>query len=510
MKVDSKIVTVKNYEEKHKSRLVRKTFAGFAINVLLYLFLYIGQIIIIRGLSRSEYSTFVIALSFISLTALFADLGLTSLFIKMFAESEEQAAMGKEDQRGKILGTLLIFRGVMCIIIATFIYFVPPFLGYDEQTCSAMKILIVIFFISSRLLTLRNVGESFAMGRGKYTLSSSFALVDSFIFAGVLFFWTSKGLTISTAIWIYALSNLPGFFLLAVTILRWSAKESIRVRFSFSILSKIFRHALPLILGTAFLTIFNNLDPLLLDKWSNSFQVSAFGASLRVMTALAVLPMVLVNIIAPEVARRLVREDHTETHGMVDKVLRALLCLAGAIALIISSSSQGITILILGKGYADASPLIIYLGWLFIPLAFSTVVVEIGIAGGSLWSSTIFRFLLMSFTLIGDILLIKAYGAEGVLIARTIALTIGSVSLLWLMKKFVAINEKLFFSFLARFLFCLAVSAILIMILSKIKTPEILAAFCVLATYIVLIAASKAITKRDVTVVWHGLLNKLH
>ncbi|HYM20931.1 MAG TPA: oligosaccharide flippase family protein [Candidatus Kapabacteria bacterium] len=483
---------------KNGTSLARTTSASLIINILLYFFLYVGQILIIRNISREEYSIFVISISFIALLALFVDLGLTSLFMKMFSETEAESVLGANDTRGDVLGTILLMRGVASVLVCLFIFFIPPMMGYGPQATFLMRILLFTIIISPRLLAFRNVGDTFILARGKFVLSSSIALLDSILFAGSLFLFSRTSLSLITATLVYTLCSLPGFILVWIIISKWLIKESIRLKFSWIVMRRILKNAFPLILGTAFITIFNNLDPILLDKWSDRSQVSSFGASLRIVTALSVVPMVLVNIVAPEVAKRLTRISTFSVQELVNEVFRALFLFSGGVALLLTTSHDFLARTILGRGYSDASQLFIYLGWSFIPLSFITLLAEISISSGSLWSSTIFRFTMMAVTLISDLFLIRIYGAVGSIVSRMVGLTIGCIGFCFVLKTIPSVDVNKFYYSLTRWLLCISISVVILLLLLTLRMNELTTSGCIILIYISLAFMTKSLTKADV------------
>src|ERR1051326_1882516 len=88
-------------------RMVRGVAASFILTALSYGFLFLGQLLIARVLSRSEYAQYTVSISFVALFALFADLGMNPLFTTLFARAREHAVDGLRDERGTILGSAI-------------------------------------------------------------------------------------------------------------------------------------------------------------------------------------------------------------------------------------------------------------------------------------------------------------------------------------------------------------------------------------------------------------------
>src|ERR1700679_3722947 len=81
------------------TRIVRGTISAFLPNVFALCCIYIGQLLIARLLSRSEYAEYTVSISFVAVLSLVADMGMNPLFTRLFAEAEEDVRDHKEDRR---------------------------------------------------------------------------------------------------------------------------------------------------------------------------------------------------------------------------------------------------------------------------------------------------------------------------------------------------------------------------------------------------------------------------
>src|SRR5207249_7228795 len=99
------------------------------------------------------------------------------------------------------------------------------------------------------------VGEAFLRGHNKYHLVMLFVAIDALAFAGILFFYPSKILSLESAVWVYSFCHLPGFFLLAGMLYRDARSIGFRLQFRLVTLLSMVREGMPLILSTVFLTI---------------------------------------------------------------------------------------------------------------------------------------------------------------------------------------------------------------------------------------------------------------
>jgi O-antigen/teichoic acid export membrane protein len=413
------------------------------LNLLVNVLLYVGHLIIARRLVREDYATFTVVVSFVSLMALFADLGLTLLFVKKFAEAEALAAEGKKDERGELLGSMLVLRFGMAIVVSIATTIIAPLLGYPASTTHLMMIMLVTLFISSRLLVVRSVGEAFLRGHNKYHVVALLTAVDAVVFTGVLYFYSGKILDLQGAVWIYSLCHVPGFLLLAGLIYRDAKSIGFHLQFRFAAIRSMIGEGFPLILSTAFLTIHNQADALLIDKLSSPKEVSAFGAGLRVLSALIFLPGVFSAVIGPKVTQSLVKKDFEQTSLTVNRALKLLLLGALFIAILLSISSTGIVNILFGTNkYSDAAPLVTIFGWTFIPICFGAFITDIAIAEGKYWVPAVYTGIIMITSVTCDIILIPDHGALGAVLAKCISVTIGSLILFSISEKLIVLSRR--------------------------------------------------------------------
>ncbi len=428
--------------------------------------------------------------------ALFADLGMNSMFTRMFAEAEETVALGNPDRRGIILGSALAIRITASALVAIAVILLAPQI-YAPNIALCTMILLLTLVISSRIQIIRSVGDSVLRGHGKYYLAASFALLDAVVFAGLLLYGTSRSLTLTEVIWIYTLSNLPGFILTAVAIYRWMKRNHIQLEINLQLCQTMLRTTIPLAIGTAFLIIHNEADKLLLDKLSTPFEVSGYGATIRLLGAAAPLPFVLAAVTAPEVTRLLMRHDLERSRRLTGLALRLLLTIAGAIALLGTVAHQELIVLILGTKYASASPLLTISSWMLFPIFLAWYMCEIGIAAGEFRPWTIYNAIAMILVIAGDFVLIPSFGAAGAMFSKLTAVGIGCGVLIYLQRHAQYLDVKEAISSLLRVLLSMLASLIAFLGISTLHWNAWIEGGFILLVFFIMIHSTRVISLHD-------------
>jgi O-antigen/teichoic acid export membrane protein len=401
---------------------------GLLLNLAMNISLYVGQLLIARSLPRPEYAIFLVVTNFVILFSLFADLGLTPLFVRIFASNLEKNDPLSMAEKGSLFGSMLFVRITASLFVSIAVIFVSMLLDYSAYERYLMFIFLASLLISSRVLVIRSVGEAFLRSNGKYQLAALFATVDAVFFAVCVFFVRYYRTDVETIILVYTFCNVPGFVLLVRWIILKFREESIQLSINKATIISIVRKGLPLALGTAFLTIHNTGDTLLLDRLSTPTDVSAFGAGIRVLSALIFLPGVFALVTAPEITRAISQNNLIYAKKMVSRSLEYLLLMSLFFALVLSAApTLFVTVLFGGDKFIDAAPLVTLFGWAFVGMSFSYFMIEVAVAEGKEWISMLYMLILMIVSVALDFVLIPSYGFFGAGLAKTFAVFIASI-----------------------------------------------------------------------------------
>lgn len=482
--------------------VTRTAVSGLILNLLTNASLYVGGIITIRGLTREAYAEFNVVVSFVSLLALLADLGLTPMFTRLFAEAEVKARTGN-DERGALLGSLLLLRFSLAIVVSFLIWLLAPQFGYSAHTVQLMLVTMVTLFISSRLMIVRAVGESFLKAQGRYHFVSFFALLDALAFAGCLALLSYQHLTVEGVVAVYSFCHLPGLIFLVVTITRWLRTEHIRLQVDTKRIKSVLFAGVPLSLGTAFFIVHTQVDPLFLDKLGTANDVSAYSASLRLMTAMIFIPTVIVGVIAPEVTKYMVARDQERGKRIATLGIQLTMVIAGAAALGLLCLAKYLVVFLFGERYSDAAGLIQLLGWLFIPYSFATFMIDIVIAEGKPWYSTIYASIIMLCTLAGDMLFIPTHGAWGAMGSKFTGVLLGAIAFLILTRWMRSFDLKEVAFFLSKLL--LGVACGIAAYYMTAPFGAVVQVASVLTSYAILLLATQAVHKQDLQLILQQL-----
>jgi O-antigen/teichoic acid export membrane protein len=440
-------------------RIVRSAIGSTLYSVIMNLFIYFGQVIIARELSRTDYASFSVVIAFTSLVGLFADLGWSLIIVKRCAIAEEVYRTTGVDDRGRILGTALTVKGFLASVIALGGYAIAYSL-YGSDLALLVLVSSFGYFLSSRFTVFRSVFESQLRADGSYERVVQYSTLDAMCFvlllAGVALF----GLDLEATVLIYALCNLPGFVLL----IRYFRRSISTASLSFDRATAIAlaKESLPLSLAIGCIAIHNMADTLILRELSNEMEVSAYAASMRLMSALIFLPYVLTGILMPVYAKLAHGGEQERGVAITATAFQYMMLIAGFVGLAVTAVAPYAVTFILGEAYHDASSLVVIVGWIFVPTVFAAFLTELSVATDKQRYFAIYTGVLASLTVLIDLAVSATYGAAGVLIGRLSAIVIGCIVLTILASKHVHLQLLLTQVEWPKYFACLVIAGIVL------------------------------------------------
>lgn len=429
--------------------LARGAAGGMVLTLASNLFLFLGQMLVPRILSRGGYAEYAVSISAVALFSLFADLGMNSLFTREFAQAEELYRESGADLRGKLIGTAFSLRLCLAVLVSGLILLLAPIL-YSPTLVGNMLIVSIALLLSSRSLVVRAVSDSVLRSRNLYWVATAFMAVDSLSFAVVMFVLRAASPNVQTLLWAYVLTNIPGFLLSLIWIYRWSQLEHIRFSVDSRTAILFMRTAIPLSVATAFFVLYNEIDKLLLYRLGSEIELSGYAAIQRITAAMVPIGAVVAGVSAPAITRLLGRRDHGRSQRLTGLSLKLLITIACIICVAFTFMNLPLTRLIVGEKYTAEAWIIGFGCWLFIPMFISHLLTEMCIASGRFWSYALFMGISMMGVIIFDLALIPAAGAAGAMQAKLTAVGIATIVLVVVERKSDFFDVKRFIQDLIR------------------------------------------------------------
>src|ERR1019366_5057416 len=153
----------------------------------------------------------------------------------------------------------------------------------------------------------------------------------------------------------------------------------------------------------------------------------------------------------------------------------------------------------LGGRYASASTLLIWTGWMLIPIFVATLLMDLSVAAGYTWFMTAFAGIAMVAVIIGDLILIPANGAVGAMASKLIAVTLGAGTMIWLSRNTGHLDSGRFASAFVRTGLATGVALGAFWTLRSWSLNETLSTLIMLAIYYLAIHFTRVLPMEEIT-----------
>jgi len=261
-----------------KQTIFKNTFWLSASQVAIRLLKLALIFYVARMLTVEEFGRFNWALSFVTLFAVFADLGINSISIREFSQKKEN-----EQHMSDLFG-LKIFLGFF-VFVAIFLY--SLFFIQDSD----MKIMLWILSLYGVIISFDGLFASFFQAREKmeYIAWADFIQGGITVIFGLIFvFLLPNALSLS---WSYLLAAL--FYTVFFIILFKLQKEKFSISFNIQTWKKFLKMSWPMALAGIFGVIYTSTDSVMLG-WFKQFEAVAYYNAAQRFIWIAIIPAGLI------------------------------------------------------------------------------------------------------------------------------------------------------------------------------------------------------------------------
>ncbi len=260
------------------------------------LFLFSGQIITLvfgffyfvymaRYLGAKDLGVLSFSLSFTLIIGLLGELSSSSLMTREISRNQSLAP--------KYLGSILLLKVLLSIVIFGIVSIVINILGYPEQTINVVYIITLSNVFTSLTQIFNSIFQAFE--RFEYQ-SIGLILNSSLMFIGILFsIWQNFNLIYFA--FIYLIVNIITFLYSLVICLWKFSVPSLKIDWTFW--KQLILESIPFWLSSVFILIYFKIDMVMLSMMKGDTVVGWYAASYRLIDALSFIPSVFMSIMYP-------------------------------------------------------------------------------------------------------------------------------------------------------------------------------------------------------------------
>jgi O-antigen/teichoic acid export membrane protein len=373
---------------------------------------FIVGVYVIRYLGPGAFGKLSYSTSFVFLFLAITKLGLDEIVVRNLVKQEDASAT--------ILGTAFVLKLIGCVL-ALFIVSAGIVISTEDGLVRWMTIIIAF----SMIFTCFDILDLWFQSQ---VLSKSIAIVRSIQFvissiAKLGFIWFHLPLisfaylfvadTIIRALgmtWVYVRDqqNLVG---------RWKFDQSVAI--------DLLQNSWPLILSGVMVTIYMNIDQVMLGNMSTSEELGNYAAAVKFSEVWYFIPTVICSSVFPAIVQAK-QQSKAEYYAKMQRLYDFMSLLSLVIAIIVSFTSSNVLTRLLGAEYASAGTILTLHIW-------SAIFIFFGVARGN-WLviedltrlSLITQLMGAVTNIVLNIFFIRSHGAIGAAVATLISYAISS------------------------------------------------------------------------------------
>jgi O-antigen/teichoic acid export membrane protein len=269
------------------SRYGKNTFWLLAERIIRIAINFFVTIYLVKYLGPDNFGLLSYAISFVSILASFAALGMDSIIVRdLIAQRNKSSA---------ILGTSFYLRLVSSVISVILIFIVLTF-SHEELSTS----LLILVISTSTIFQSLNVIDFYfqAQVQSKFTVYAQFtSLVISSALKIYLIIIKASLIYFTYAI---ALESLL-FAIGLIVMYKIQKEEKLKWHFSFYLSKKILKDAFPLLLAGVVVAVYMKIDQIMIKKMLDNSQAGYYSAAVKLCELWYFIPMAISNSIFPAI-----------------------------------------------------------------------------------------------------------------------------------------------------------------------------------------------------------------
>ena len=398
------------------TKYARNTFWLLAERIVRIAINFFVTIYLIKYLGPDNFGLLSYAISFVTILASFAALGMDSIIVRDL--------VSEENNNNAILGTSFYLRLVASIVSIVFILIVLT-LSNEEFSTS----LLILVISTTTIFQSFNVIDFYFQAK----VQSKFTVYAQFI-----------SLVISSALKIYLIIIKASLIYFAYTIALESFLFSVglvviyknqvvgqhRWNFSFDLSKKLLKDSLPLLLAGVVIAIYMRIDQIMIKKMLDNSQAGYYSAAVKLCELWYFIPMALSNSVFPAIVNAK-KTSERNYHLRMQRLYDIMSWLSIGVSIPLTVFAPEIINLLYGAKFISAFPVLQIYIW-------SSVATFLGVASSqylvteNLTKISFYRtFLGMIVNVLLNLILIPKMGIIGSALATLISYSVATFSLIF-------------------------------------------------------------------------------
>lgn len=382
-----------------------------------------------RALGAEMYGLYSWASSVTSWFSMFAVLGVGKYGIRAVARSRDNVRDLARTING-IMTVVLIFTAFAIVLFFLSILFIDKM--QENRT---------LFLINTISIICNTLGVMwFFQGMEQYSFITIRGIIVKVVaFIGVLFLvHTPDDYLIYAALMVgsLGLANLINLFYMLKTIGILHNKDC-RVSISDAFHAH-FRSLLTFFIISAAISIYTQLDTVMLGFLTNNEQVGFYSAAIKVKGVLTALVSALTGVVIPRASNYLINGKHNEFRSLIRRSLLLILIVAIPVSVILAIFATQLITFYAGAGFAGSGPVLSIVGLTILPIALSIlfcdgIMIPLGLENRCMKIYIVAAII----DFFGNLILIPIFGAVGAAMSTAFVETLIALAEFLIVRRFI-------------------------------------------------------------------------
>ncbi len=367
-----------------------------------------------RNLGPANYGELSYAISFVSLFAFIAYLGIDPILHRELIKNPSR--------RNELLGSAVALRLIGAILTILVTLLTALFVSSKDVSL----FLIFIISLSSFFGAFQLLGFEFqAEAKSKYPSLLLLGVVTVLNLLKILTIYLGQGVIyLAFIVLLEPLLYSLGYLYLKAKVY----KDVFLLRFKKEVMLSLLKDSYPLIFASAFFLIYSRIDQVMLKHMINAEAVGLYDSAVRITELSYFIPQIMLLALLPAIvnAKSVSKELY---HRRTRKLFLGILGMSVVTALCITLLGEKILLVIFGAAFLPALPALYICAWSTVGAALNSLSQQVLIVENATKVLSVVAFFGMIANVLLNLLLIPIYGISGAALATLISYVVPFLSL---------------------------------------------------------------------------------
>ena len=349
-------------------------------------------------------------------SSLLAVIGILSKIVDFGIEPIVFREFSKENDNFRIFNTALNLRFLIYFLLVAVFNFLAPLMPYTSREIIFCNILFTTIIFSMKTVNVRELLSTPFKVHLKMHYPMVLSILDNLLLLVMIFAIPFMKDGTMYFVFIYAVSNIPGFILSFYYLKR---KFGFRYRPTFDRGIWLLKESFPLFGFVLLTTIFVQIDIIILSFYKGSFDTGIYSAGTRLTMPLNIIPGAIVTTVFPILIKRI--SDKAGSESLSNLVVKFLFFISFIIAAVFTFEAGSLVTLIFGADYSAAGMPALILFWCQVFLFFNYYTLVVLIAQNKQFYNFLYGAIQVVVNLAANFILIPRYSYTGASVAKLLA-----------------------------------------------------------------------------------------